>query len=99
MAGKDPLDHKIWRIAWPAILSNTLLELVEAGIFGHLDKSYASIRLASALLVYFPVWYLSQPWGNHGLWLSFTLFKAARGLTLAVCYRRLSRRDGWFRNG
>jgi multidrug resistance protein, MATE family len=66
MAGKDPLDHKIWRIAWPAILSNIsipLLGLVDAGIPGHLDDSrdLGAVAIGSDMLAYLPVWYLSQP--------------------------------------
>ncbi|WP_246139670.1 MATE family efflux transporter [Parahaliea aestuarii] len=44
--------------------------------------------LVSAVLVYLPVWYLSRDWGNHGLWLAFVLFNAARGATLYPAYRR-----------
>ncbi|WP_116368462.1 MATE family efflux transporter [Parahaliea mediterranea] len=44
--------------------------------------------LASMALVYLPVWYLSRGWGNHGLWLAFVLFNAARGTTLYPAYRR-----------
>jgi MATE family multidrug resistance protein len=39
----------------------------------------------AALVVFLP------PLGNHGLWLAFTVFTAARGVTLAVRYPRLER--------
>ena len=32
--------------------------------------------------------------GNHGLWLSFQVFMAVRGITLAVWFPRLERRIG-----
>ncbi|MEP5567849.1 MAG: MATE family efflux transporter [Halioglobus sp.] len=49
------LDHKIWGIAWPAILSNIsipLLGLVDSAILGHLDSSLylGSVALGAALL-------------------------------------------------
>ena len=46
-------------------------------------------------LVYLPAWWLLQGYGNHGLWLSFTLFNGARGLTLAWYYHRLTVRREW----
>jgi len=49
------LDHKIWGIAWPAILSNIsvpLLGLVDAAILGHLGTTHylGAVALGSALL-------------------------------------------------
>ena len=49
------LDHKIWRIAWPAIVSNIsipLLGLIDAAILGHLDDSrfLGAVAIGSALL-------------------------------------------------
>ncbi|MDN3524520.1 MATE family efflux transporter [Halomonas sabkhae] len=39
------------------------------------------------LAVYLPIWWLTQPWGNHGLWLAFTLFTATRSGVLIAYYR------------
>ncbi len=39
-------------------------------------------------LVYLPLWWLSRPWGNHGLWFSLLAFLAARALFLAWWWRR-----------
>lgn len=42
---------------------------------------------------FFPVWYLLQGFGNHGLWAAFSIFMLARGATLAWhfhCYRKES---------
>lgn len=42
---------------------------------------------------FFPVWYLLQGFGNHGLWAAFSIFMLARAATLAWhfhCYRRES---------
>ncbi|MEM9301241.1 MAG: MATE family efflux transporter [Pseudomonadota bacterium] len=46
---------------------------------------------ASAFGVFLPAWWLTQGLGNHGLWLSFTLFMAARGLTMGGYWLRRSR--------
>jgi MATE family multidrug resistance protein len=42
-----------------------------------------------ALAVYLLVWYLAQPLGNHGLWLAFLIFMAARGVVMSLIYFRL----------
>jgi MATE family multidrug resistance protein len=39
-------------------------------------------------------WLLLPAFGNHGLWLSLTLFMAARGLTMALYYPALERSVG-----
>ncbi|MGI9229393.1 MAG: MATE family efflux transporter [Gammaproteobacteria bacterium] len=44
--------------------------------------------LVSTLLVFFPVWYLLQGLGNHGLWLALMTFFVARGVTLGWYYQR-----------
>ena len=51
--------------------------------------------LASALCVYLPAWYLSTGLGNDGLWFAFTLFNAARGMTLGWCYLRFTQSHRW----
>lgn len=42
---------------------------------------------------FFPLWFLLQGFGNHGLWAAFSIFMLARGATLAWhfhCYRKES---------
>lgn len=51
--------------------------------------------LCSVVLVYLPLWYATQGLGNHGLWLAFTAFNLARGVTLGYCFVRLSRSQQW----
>ncbi len=46
-------------------------------------------------LVYLPLWYLLQGMGNNGLWLAFTAFNAARGITLGWYFFHLGRRGLW----
>ena len=47
-----------------------------------LAREMRNTMLFSTFLVFLPAYYLLQPLGNHGLWLSFMLFMAARGLTM-----------------
>ncbi|HEY7883985.1 MAG TPA: MATE family efflux transporter [Cellvibrionaceae bacterium] len=45
--------------------------------------------------VFLPVWLLSQQLGNTGLWLAFTLFNLARGLSLGWIFYRRWRAGRW----
>jgi len=47
--------------------------------------------LFSALVVFFPCWWLFQPWQNHGLWLAFSAFNLSRGLSLIALLPHLQR--------
>jgi MATE family multidrug resistance protein len=52
--------------------------------------------LISALLVYLPLWWLTRPLGNTGLWLALVAFFAARGLTLGLWLAAGQRRGRFF---
>jgi MATE family multidrug resistance protein len=47
------------------------------------------VMVSSAVLVFVPVWYLTRPLGNHGLWLAFSLFMLARGLGMHWWFRAM----------
>jgi MATE family multidrug resistance protein len=57
-----------------------------------LSRPMRDTMLFAAIVVYLPAWYLLRPFGNHGLWLAFTLFLGARGLAQWWVLRRLRRR-------
>jgi len=68
-----------WLIALPLIgVWSYLLDGIFIG--ANWFKAMQNCMLVAALGVYLPVWWLSQPLGNHGLWLALTLFLLARGL-------------------
>jgi len=52
------------------------------------SREMRDIMLISAFAVFIPAWYLLQGFGNHGLWLAFTLFMASRGIGMHLWYRR-----------
>lgn len=58
-------------------------------------RTLRNAMLVSVLAVYLPAWWLAQPLGNHGLWLAFTLFMAARGVTLGAALGVAERRGGF----
>ena len=51
-------------------------------------REMRNIMLVSTFLVFLPVWYAVQGWGNHGLWFAFTMFLLSRGIGMHVGYRR-----------
>ncbi|MFD1007853.1 MULTISPECIES: MATE family efflux transporter DinF [Oceanisphaera] len=53
------------------------------------------MMLLSTAGVFFPVWFLAQSLGNHGLWLAMLCFMLARGITLGWAWWRIDRRQGF----
>lgn len=54
-------------------------------------KIMRNSMIISIFACFFPVWFLLQSFGNHGLWAAFSIFMLARGLTLAWhfhCYQQ-----------
>jgi len=52
-------------------------------------KAMRNAMIISSLLVYFPVYFLLQPWiGNHGLWIAFNAFLLSRGIILQIYARK-----------
>ena len=86
--------YHFWLVLMP--LSAVLSYLLDGVFIGAARSRYMMYGMAISVgLVYLPAWWLLRGYGNHGLWLSFTLFNAARGLTLAWYYRRLTRSGKW----
>ena len=67
------------------------------GIFIGATQTRAMLisMLLSVVAVYLPVWHLTQDWGNHGLWLAFTAFNAARGISLGGYFWLYTRQRRW----
>lgn len=52
-------------------------------------KQMRNAMLLSTLLVFFPVYiFAGKIWGNHGLWLAFIIFMAARGLSMQLLSKK-----------
>jgi MATE family multidrug resistance protein len=52
-------------------------------------RAMRDIMLFSTVFIFLPAWFLLQGFGNHGLWLAFTLFMASRGVGMHIGYRRI----------
>ena len=83
-----------WLILLPVIAAPSYL--LDGVFIGSAETRPMMITmLLSTLVVYLPAWYLTQAWGNHGLWFAFTAFNGARGLTLWIAYRHKTRAESW----
>jgi MATE family multidrug resistance protein len=83
-----------WLILLPIIAAPSYL--LDGVFIGSAEtRPMMTTMLLSTLAVYLPAWYLTQSWGNHGLWFAFTAFNGARGLTLWVAYRHKTRAGTW----
>ena len=51
-------------------------------------RAMRDIMVFSTVVIFLPAWFLLQGFGNHGLWLAFTLFMASRGIGMHFGYRR-----------
>lgn len=86
--------HTSWLILLPLIAAPCYL--LDGIFIGSAETHYMMTTMVfSTLCVYLPLWYLTQAWGNHGLWFAFTAFNAARGITLYYYFSRLNRTGGW----
>ncbi|OFI33574.1 MATE family efflux transporter [Alteromonas lipolytica] len=80
--------------AYPYLGMMTLLPLLAHwcflfdGVFVGLThaKAMRDTMILSALLVFFPVWYVTQAQGNPALWWALLAFLLARGVTLAAVF-------------
>jgi MATE family multidrug resistance protein len=89
--------HSPWLIALPLLAAPTYL--LDGVFIGSAETRYMMTTMVfSSLCVYLPLWYLTRDFGNHGLWLAFAAFNAARGVTLYHYFRQLSNAGAWLRD-
>ncbi|SBS25408.1 DNA-damage-inducible protein F [Marinomonas spartinae] len=84
-----------WLISYPLLgIWSFMLDGVFIGTTS--VKQMQNSMILCVLGVFFPVWYLSQGLGNHGLWLSQAALFVARAITLYWCYRQNIKNNVWF---
>ena len=54
-------------------------------------REMRNIMVVSTFGVFLPLWLISQPLGNHGLWLALMAFMASRGIGMHIGYRKATR--------
>ncbi|WP_298440648.1 MATE family efflux transporter [uncultured Ferrimonas sp.] len=86
-----------WLVAYPLVAFTCFLF---DGVYIGAAKGRAmrNSMLISAL-GFFALWWLSQSYGNHGLWLAFCGFALLRSLTLAAHYLYRQHQQRWLADG
>jgi MATE family multidrug resistance protein len=51
-------------------------------------REMRNIMLISTIAIFLPLWFLTQSFGNHGLWFAFLTFMASRGIGMHIGYRK-----------
>ena len=51
-------------------------------------REMRNLMLVSTFIIFLPAWFLLKGYGNHGLWLAFTLFMASRGIGMHFWYKQ-----------
>ncbi|WP_148864732.1 MATE family efflux transporter [Marinobacter fonticola] len=59
-------------------------------------RDMQNTMIVSVVAVYLPVWWLTQGWGNHGLWFAITSLMLARAGSMGWLFLRHTRHDAWF---
>nr|WP_286009726.1 MATE family efflux transporter [Salinicola sp. S1-1-2] len=85
-------DYLPWMIAMPALAVWSYL--LDGVFIGATESRAMRDTVWLAIAVYLPVWWLTQDFGNHGLWFAFLCFTLVRSASLGVCYLRY-RRTRW----
>ncbi|MDP5053742.1 MAG: MATE family efflux transporter, partial [Congregibacter sp.] len=83
-----------WLVALPLIAAPSYL-LDGLFIGAGATRAMMLSMLCSALLIYLPCWYLTTGLENDGLWLSFAVFNASRGVTLTMSFVYFTRQNRW----
>ena len=79
-----------WLIASPLI---SVWCFLYDGVYVGMTRARAmrNIMVVSTLCVFLPLWFVSQPLGNHGLWFALMGFMASRGIGMHLGYRKAMR--------
>lgn len=85
-------DYLPWMVVMPLVaVWSYLLDGVFIGATAIREMRNS---IYAGLIVYLPLWWLTTPWGNHGLWLAFLTFALVRSGVLLAYYRH-HRRTRW----
>jgi len=85
-------EHLLWVAALP-VLSVLSYQLDGLFIGTNNLKEMRDIMVLSAI-AYLVIFYFSQGWGNHGLWLAFCTLNLCRSIGMSAAWLRV--RKGWF---
>jgi MATE family multidrug resistance protein len=84
----------LWLVLLPMVAAPSYL-LDGLFIGAGATRAMMLTMLFSGFAIYLPCWYATTGLGNDGLWLSFAVFNASRGLSLGLSFMVFSRQNRW----
>ncbi|WP_444887641.1 MATE family efflux transporter [Microbulbifer sp. JMSA008] len=61
------------------------------------SRQMRNTMFIATILIFFPSWWLTRDWGNHGIWFSLFLWIGARSLGLLAYFRYYTVTDTWIK--
>lgn len=100
LTGIEEVRHTAWQYLpwlWALPLAAVWGFLLDGVFIGATrTRDMQNTMLASAGLVFLPVWWLTTGWGNHGLWFALISLMVARALSMGWLCLQHTRHDRWF---
>ncbi|MGL6162259.1 MATE family efflux transporter [Microbulbifer sp.] len=59
------------------------------------SRQMRDTMFVATALVFFPVWWFTRSWGNHGIWYSLFMWTGARSIGLLLFYRYYTSSKSW----
>ncbi|SDK43971.1 multidrug resistance protein, MATE family [Microbulbifer yueqingensis] len=59
------------------------------------SREMRDTMFVATVLVFLPAWWLTRPWGNHGVWFSLFLWISARSAGLLLYFRYYNQNNFW----
>ncbi|WP_308364539.1 MULTISPECIES: MATE family efflux transporter [unclassified Microbulbifer] len=59
------------------------------------SRQMRDTMFVATALVFFPAWWFTRSWGNHGIWFSLFLWTGARSIGLLLFYRYYTSSKSW----
>ncbi|GAB2892053.1 MATE family efflux transporter DinF [Microbulbifer echini] len=59
------------------------------------SRQMRDTMLIATIFIFFPCWWLTQSWGNHGIWFSLFLWMSARSIGLIFYYHYYTVTKSW----
>ncbi|OUS05591.1 hypothetical protein A9Q81_04940 [Gammaproteobacteria bacterium 42_54_T18] len=83
-------QYLAWLILMPAL---SCLSYLYDGVFvgATQTRSMRNIMVICLFVIFLPLWKLTQPYGNHGLWFAFSAFMLSRSILMNLSYQRFLR--------
>ncbi|WP_237059877.1 MATE family efflux transporter [Microbulbifer sediminum] len=63
------------------------------------SREMRNTMFVATVLIFFPAWWLTRSWGNHGVWFSLFLWISARSVSLLAYYRYYTQNNSWITEG